>query len=100
MEALERGRAAPLRPAERRERPPKPPRDERLRLDALRQARDRIATELGLPGSLLCTGAALREAAHAPPSDVAGWLALGLRRWQADLLAGPLRTALDSTRAS
>jgi len=99
VEAIERGRMAPPRPVERPERPPKPPRDERRRLDALRQARDRIATELGLPGSLLCTGAALREAAHVPPSDVAGWLAIGLRRWQADLLAGPFGAALDSLLA-
>lgn len=100
MEALERGREAPPRPAERPERPPKPPRDERRRLDALRQARDRVALELGLPGSLLCTSAALREAAHAPPSDLAGWMAIGLRRWQADLLSGPLQAALDSCGAS
>ena len=99
-EALARGRAAPPRPAERPARPSKPPPDERRRLDALRQARDRVATELRLPGSLLCTGAALREAARTPPTDVAGWVAIGLRRWQADLLAGPLRAAIDSLHAN
>jgi ribonuclease D len=96
VEALARGRAAPPRPAERLRREPKPPRDERRRLDALRQARDRVAQELGLPGSLLCTAAALREAARTPPADAAGWVAMGLRRWQADLLAGPLEAALRS----
>jgi ribonuclease D len=99
LEALERGRAAPPRPAERPERPPKLTGDERRRLDALRQTRDRVAKELGLPGSVLCTGAALRVAAQAPPADVAGWVAIGLKRWQADLLAGPLHAALHSSRA-
>ncbi len=93
-DAVGRGRAAPPRPAERPERPPKPARDERRRLEALRQARDRVALELGLPPSQLCTSAALQAAAHAPPDDFAGLVAAGLRRWQAELLDGPFRAAL------
>ncbi len=94
LEAVGRGRAAPARPAERPEREPKPPRDERRRLEALRQARDRVALELGLPPSQLCTSAALRAVAHAPPADPAGLVAVGLRRWQAEVLVEPFGEAL------
>ncbi|MCU0253638.1 MAG: HRDC domain-containing protein, partial [Acidobacteria bacterium] len=95
-DAVARGRLAPPRPAARAPRGPRPPRDERRRLDALRQARDRVAAQLGLPGSLLCTGALLREAARTPPGGAEEWIALGLRQWQLQLLAEPFQAALVS----
>jgi ribonuclease D len=99
LEAVARGRAAPPRPAERPPREPRPPRDERRRQDALRRARDQVAAGLGLSGSVICPGAVLREAARTPPDGFGDWLAAGLRRWQADLLAGPFGAALDAARA-
>jgi ribonuclease D len=96
LDAVARGRQAPPRPAARPPREPRPPRDERRRHDALRQARDRVAAQLGLPGSLLCTGAALRGAARTPPGSDEEWIALGLREWQLRLLAEPFQAALVS----
>jgi len=95
LEAARRGREAPARPTPPPERPPRLPAETRRRFEGLRAARDRLAKELGLEGSVLCTSEILRAAANAPPPDESGWLRLGLRRWQAEVLGEAFRAALE-----
>lgn len=94
LDAVLRGRAGPPRPAPPFEGPPRLPGAIRRRFELLRSARDQVAKELGLDGSLLGTSDLLRQAAAAPPVDEEGWIRLGLRRWQALALAGAFREAL------
>lgn len=79
-------------PAPERARVPPPPRDRRReeRVAALRAARDRVAAELGIDGSLLAPRAALEAVADAGPRSEAELAASLGRKWRARVLASHL----------
>jgi ribonuclease D len=83
----------------RPERAARIPRDPALeqRVERLKAARTRVATELGLEPGVLCGRATLEAVARAgiSPNDRAGLTRVGeLRRWQIDVLGDALLAAL------
>lgn len=84
--------ATPLTP------PPAQPRVEDRELERLvarlRQARDRLAQELGLDPGFLAPRWALESVAKSKPKDLEGWVACLGRRWRAEVLQAPLSQVL------
>jgi len=79
------------------ERVPRPPKDPAFdaRVERLKAARNRVATELGLEAGVLCGRPTLEAVARAHPNDRAGLAQLGeLRRWQVEALGDALLAAL------
>ena len=84
---------------ERTQRPQKDPGfDERV--DKLKAARNRVATELGLDPGVFCGRTTLEAVARARPANRAGLAEIPeLRRWQVDVLGDALLAALASSPA-
>lgn len=93
------GRAKALRDNElpRVERTQRPQKDAGFdsRVELLKAARNRVATELGLDAGVLCGRTTLEAVVRARPTDRAGLAKVdGLRRWQIDVLGDALLEAL------
>lgn len=80
-------------------RDPEPPDPDRRRwtdrdnraFDRLREARARVAKDLGIDAGVLCASKTLKDAVRADPSDADGLCeAAGLRPWQRELLGDVL----------
>lgn len=97
LDAVARARALPDSDLPRPERPARPQKDPGFdeRLERLKAARNRVASELGIDAGVLCGRTTLEAVARARPNDRAG---LGhiteLRRWQVDILGDALLAAL------
>jgi ribonuclease D len=97
--AVQRAFALPEGELPRVERAPRQPRDPAVeaRVERLKAARNRVATELGIDPGILAARSSLEAVAHAKPlpRDRAG-LARGgeLRRWQVEALGDALLGAL------
>jgi ribonuclease D len=99
LDGVARARALSEAELPRLERIPRPPKDPGFdaRVDQLKAARNRIATELGLDPGVLCGGKTLEAVARARPTDRAGLAQVGeLRRWQIDVLGDALLAVLGS----
>lgn len=97
LEAVARARALPESQLPRLERRPRPRKDAGFdaRVEKLKAARNRVATELGLEAGVLCGRTALEAVARARPSDRAGLDQVAeLRRWQVEVLGEALLDAL------
>jgi ribonuclease D len=99
LDAVARARALPDSELPRIERLARPPRDPGfdVRVEKLKAARNRRATELGLDPGVLCGRTTLEAVARIlpPPNDRAGLAQIGeLRRWQVDVLGDALLEAL------
>ena len=97
LECVAQARALPATALPRLERRPRPHKDAGFdaRLEKLKAARNRVATELGLEAGVLCGRTTLEAVARARPSDRAGLHQVSeLRRWQAEILGDALLEAL------
>jgi ribonuclease D len=99
VESVRRARALSDAELPRVERAPRPPRDRGFdeRVERLKLARNRVATDLGLDPGVLCGRSTLEAVARAtpPPNDRAGLARIGeLRRWQIEVLGDALLAAL------
>jgi ribonuclease D len=95
--AVQRALALPETQLPRFERTPRPPKDPAFdaRVERLKAARNRIATELALDAGVLCGRPTLEAIARAHPNDRAGLADVGeLRRWQLDVLGDALLAAV------
>jgi ribonuclease D len=97
LDAVARAQALPASDLPRLERRPRPQKDAGFdaRVEKLKAARNRIATELGLEAGVLCGRTTLEAVARARPSDRAGLTqVLEVRRWQVEALGDALLEAL------
>lgn len=97
LDAVERAKRLPDAELPRVERTARPPKDPGFdeRVEKLKTARNRVATELGLDAGVLCGRTTLEAVARANPKDRAGLAQVGeLRRWQVDVLGDALLEAL------
>lgn len=97
LDAVARARALPERDLPRLERAARLPRDPDFegRVERLKAARNRVATQLGLDAGVLCGRATLEAVARARPDTRAGLAQVGeLRRWQIEVLGDALLEAL------
>jgi ribonuclease D len=97
LDAVARAKALPDGELPRPERVPRPPKDPGFdtRVDRLKAARNKVASELGLDAGVLCGRTTLEAVARARPTDRAGLAQVGeLRRWQVDVLGDALLEAL------
>jgi len=99
LEAVARAAAIPASELPRPTRPPRPPKDPAFddRVERLKAARNRVATELALDPGVLCGRLTLEAIARtAPvPKDRAGLARVSeLRRWQLEALGDALLGAL------
>lgn len=81
----------------RLERTPRPVKDPGFdeRVERLKAARNRVATQLGLEAGVLCGRTTLEAVARARPKDNAGLAQIAeLRRWQVEVLGPALLEAL------
>jgi ribonuclease D len=88
---LRRPRKAP--PRARNERNHGPNAAQRRRIDALTEARNAVAKELGLPPGLVCPKAMLTSVATSP-AGVDGMTDAGLTGWRHEVLARPFAEVL------
>ena len=85
---------AALPQIERAVRQPRDPAFE-VRVERLKEARNRVAVELGLDPGVLCGRGSLEAVARAWPRDAADLSRVPeLRRWQVDVLGNALLAAL------
>ena len=97
LDAVARARALLDRDLPRIERSPRPQKDADFdaRVERLKVARNRLATDLGLDPGVLCGRTALEAVARARPNNRAGLANVSeLRRWQVDVLGDALLEAL------
>jgi ribonuclease D len=97
LEAVARAQALPEHDLPRLVRERRPPKNSGLdeRVERLKQARNRVAQQLGLDPGVLVGRAALEAVARAAPSDRAGLARIGeLRHWQAEVMGDALLAAL------
>ena len=97
LDGVARARSLPESELPRLERIARPPKDPGFdaRVDQLKAARNKIATELGLDPGILCGRNTLEAVARARPTDRAGLAQVGeLRRWQIDVLGDALLEVL------
>jgi ribonuclease D len=97
LEAVARATTLPESELPRLERRARPQKDAGFdaRLEKLKAARNRVATELGIEAGVLCGRTTLEAVARARPSDRAGLDHVAeLRRWQVDVLGAALLDAL------
>lgn len=97
LDAVARAKALPESELPRLERRPRPQKDAGfdLRLEKLKAARNRVATDLGLEAGVLCGRTTLEAVARARPSDHSGLNQIvELRRWQVVALGDALLEAL------
>jgi ribonuclease D len=103
LAAVRRGLEIPDRELPRIERGPRRPFDAAFdaRLERLKAARNRLATELDLQPGVLCPNGTLEAIAEANPSSLDGLgLVPELRRWQLRTIGGDLLTALKEPGAA
>ena len=67
--------------------------EQERRLKRLKKARTRLAGTLGLDAGLLVNTATLTQIARVPPAELEQWMARNLKRWQREVLTGPLLRA-------
>ena len=97
LEAVARARALPDSELPRLERRARPQKDSGfdVRLEKMKAARNRVATELGLEAGVLCGRTTLEAVVRARPTDRAALNQIAeLRRWQVDVLGDALLEAL------
>ena len=97
LEAVARARALPESELPRLERRARPHKDAGFdaRVEKLKEARNRVATELGLEAGVLCGRTTLEAVARARPVDRAALERVAeLRRWQVGALGDALLEAL------
>lgn len=97
LECVARAQALPAGELPRLERRPRPQKDAGFdaRVEKLKEARNRLAAELGLEAGVLCGRTTLEAVARARPSDRAGLSRIAeLRRWQVEALGDALLEAL------
>jgi ribonuclease D len=97
LDAVSRARALSDAELPRLERRPRPQKDSGfdLRLEKLKAARNRVATDLGLEAGVLCGRTTLEAVARARPSDRGALDRIAeLRRWQVVVLGDALLEAL------
>jgi ribonuclease D len=97
LDAVAQARALPDAELPRLERRPRPQKDSGfdVRLEKLKLARNRVATELGLEAGVLCGRTTLEAVARARPSDRGALDQIAeLRRWQVLALGDALLEAL------
>jgi len=103
LAAVRRGLEIPDRELPRIERGPRRPFDAAFdaRLERLKAARNRLATELDLQPGVLCPNGTLEAIAEKNPSSLDGLgLVPELRRWQLRTIGGDLLTALKEPGAA
>src|SRR5207248_206933 len=84
VDAVRRARALPESELPRLDRPARYPKDPQfdVRVERMKEARNRVAAELGLEPGVLCGRTTLEAVARAAPKDRAGLTHIGeLRRW-------------------
>jgi ribonuclease D len=91
LDAVARALALPPSEWPQPARTPRPPRDPAFddRVERLKQARNRVAAELGLDPGVLCGRTTLEALARAGPAGLPE-----LRRWQLEVLGAALQAAL------
>ena len=97
LDAVARAKALPDRELPRLERRARPHKDAGFdaRVEKLKEARNRVATELGLEAGVLCGRTTLEAVARARPVDRAALERVAeLRRWQVGALGAALLDAL------
>jgi ribonuclease D len=97
LEAVRRAQGLPESELPRLERRPRPHKDPGFdaRLEKVKAARNRVATELGLDPGVLCGRTTLEAVVRALPADRAALERISeLRRWQIDVLGDALLDAL------
>jgi ribonuclease D len=97
LDGVARAKALPERDLPRLERVARPQKDPGFdaRLELLKAARNRIATELGLDAGVLCGRTTLEAVVRARPKDRSTLEQVdALRRWQVDVLGEALLEAL------
>jgi ribonuclease D len=97
LDAVRRARALPEEELPRIERSARLPRDPAFdaRVERLKEARNRVAAELGLDPGVLCGRSTLEAVARAHPKERAGLAHVSeLRRWQVAALGEALLEAL------
>jgi ribonuclease D len=97
LDAVARAKGLPDSELPRLERRPRPQKDPGFdaRLEKLKAARNRVATELGLEAGVLCGKTTLEAVVRARPADRAALEQIPeLRRWQIDVLGEALLEAL------
>lgn len=97
LDAVARARALPEADLPRVERAPRAAKDPTFdeRVEKLKAARNKVATELQLDPGVLCGRTTLEAVARARPKDRAGLAKVGeLRRWQIETLGDALLGAL------
>jgi len=97
LAAVKRGLAVPERDLPRIARAPRRPHDPELdaRLDRLKTARNRLATQLNLAPGVLCPNGTLEAIARANPATITKMAAIpDFRRWQLSTIGGELLEAL------
>jgi ribonuclease D len=103
LSAVQRGLQVPERDLPRIPRAPRRPHDPALeaRLERLKAARNRLATELDLAPGVLCPNGTLEAIARANPGSMDEMAASAeLRRWQLSAIGGELFDALPSPVAT
>ncbi|MGH7520135.1 MAG: ribonuclease D [Gemmatimonadales bacterium] len=97
LDAVARAKAFPAGELPRLERRPRPHKDPGFdaRLEKVKEARNRVATELALEAGVLCGRTTLEAVVRARPANRAGLEQISeLRRWQIDVLGDALLEAL------
>lgn len=97
LDAVARAKALPAGELPRLERRPRPHKDPGFdaRLEKVKEARNRVATELGLEAGVLCGRTTLEAVVRARPTNRAELERISeLRRWQSDVLGDALLEAL------
>jgi ribonuclease D len=97
LDAVARAKALPASELPRLERRPRPHKDPGFdaRLEKVKEARNRVATDLGLDAGVLCSRTTLEAVVRARPTNRAELEPITeLRRWQIDVLRDALLEAL------
>ena len=97
LSAVQRGLQVPERDLPRIPRAPRRPHDPAIeaRLERLKTARNRLASELDLAPGVLCPNGTLEAIARANPGGLGAMAAIAeLRRWQLSAIGGELLDAL------
>jgi ribonuclease D len=103
LAAVKRGLAVPERDLPRIARAPRRPHDPELeaRLDRLKTARNRLATQLNLAPGVLCPNGTLEAIARGNPATIAAMATIpDFRRWQLSAIGGELLEALRGNSGS